>query len=116
MKPNNNSININFYSGQQWSDNQLLVIQYPVTNDSWLVARQQDIAYERYFVLDENKLDEAKDPWDRVMRPWRKNENDKTTFTWIDTEPVYDLPENLEYQFRWTTVTRKRIKLWRKKP
>ena len=51
------------------------------------------------------------------MLPWRKNENDKTTFAWSDTEPVYDLPENLEYQFRWTTVeVGKRIKLWRKKP
>ena len=31
-----------------------------------------------------------------------KNENDKTTFAWSDTEQkMYDLPENLEYQFRW---------------
>ena len=50
------------------------------------------------------------------MLPWRKNETDTTTYAWTDTEAVYDLPENLEYQFRWTTVAGKRVKLWRKKP
>jgi len=114
MKPNS-SININFYSGKQWAEPRLIK-QYPTTNDAWHIGRQEDIAYERYIVLDENNLHEAKDPWERYMRPWRKNDTDTTTFAWSDTEPVYDLAENLEYQFRWTTVAGKRIKLWRKKP
>ena len=109
------SININFYSGRQWIEEQL-VRQYPTTNLAWHIGRHQDIGYERYLVLNENNLHEATDPWDRVMLPWRKNENDKTTFKWSDTEPVYDLVENLDYQFRWTKVAGKRIKLWRKKP
>ena len=46
-----------------------LVRQYPTTNLAWHIGRHQDIGYERYLVLDENNLHEAKDPWDRVMLP-----------------------------------------------
>ena len=109
------SININFYSGKQWAEPTLLR-KFPTTNLSWHIGRHEDIGYERFFVLNENNLHENNDPWGRVMIPWRKNEQDTTTYKWSDTEPVYDLPENLDFQFRWTTVTGKRVKLWRKKP
>ena len=39
------------------------------TNFAWHIGRHEDIAYERYIVLDENNLHEAKDPWDRWMLP-----------------------------------------------
>lgn len=109
------SVNINFYSGKQWAE-PTLVRKFPTTNLAWHIGRHEDIGYERFFVLNENNLHETNDPWDRVMIPWRKNEQDTTTFKWSDTEPVYDLPENLDFQFRWTTITKKRVKLWRRKP
>tara|TARA_E500000331_G_C16759029_1_gene498750 strand:+ start:168 stop:509 length:342 start_codon:yes stop_codon:yes gene_type:complete len=109
------SLNINFYSGRQWSEI-TLVKKFPPSNSVWNVGLHSDIGYERYFVLPDDALHEGQDPWERWMLPWRKNETDTTTYAWTDTEAVYDLPENLVYQFRWTTVAGKRIKLWRKKP
>ena len=109
------SININFYSGRQWAEPRLMK-EYPATNYAWHIGRHEDVAYERYIVLDETIYTKQKTRGIDDMLPWRKNENDKTKFKWSDTEPVYDLTENLEYQFRWTTVAGKRVKLWRKKP
>ena len=47
------SININFYSGRQWAEPRLMK-EYPATNFAWHIGRHEDIAYERYIVLDEN--------------------------------------------------------------
>jgi hypothetical protein len=109
------SINVNFYSGRTWKEHEL-TRKYPPTNHAWNVGLMDDIPSERYFVLHGTSPHENKDPWDRWMLPWRKNESDKTTFKWADTERVYDRESNWNYQFRWTTVAGKRIKLWRKKP
>ena len=110
------SININFYSGKQWNEPELLR-KYPIFNHAWNVGLATDIANERFFVIhDPDYLHEGKDPWDRWMLPWRKNETYTTTFAWTYTEKVYDRESNLDYQFRWTTVAKRRIKLWRKKP
>ena len=109
------SINVNFYSGRKWDESEL-IRKYPPTNKIWKVGLAEDVASERYFVLYWTNPHENKDPWDRWMLPWRKNESDKTTFKWADTERVYDRESNWEYQFRWTTIAGIRVKLWRKKP
>ena len=111
-----NSININFYSGRAWVEPELFR-KYPIFNHAWNVGLATDIESERFFVLhDADYLEILTDPWERKMLPWRKNETDTTTFAWTDTEKVYDRESNLDYQFRWTTVAGKRVKLWRKKP
>ena len=110
------SININFYSGRAWIEEDL-TRNYPPSNHAWNMGLVDDVANDRFFVLhDPDYLHEGKDPWDRWMLPWRKNETDTTTFAWTDTERVYDRESNLDFQFRWTTVAGKRVKLWRKKP
>ena len=109
------NINVNFYSGAKWSEASL-VRKYPPTNKAWVVGFDEDVASERYFVLHWTRPDEEKDPWDRWMLPWIKNESDTTTFKWTDTERIYDRESNWDHQFRWTTISGKRVKLWRKKP
>ena len=110
------SINVNFYSGRKWIEREL-TRKYPPTNHAWNAGLMDDISSERFFVLhDPDHLHENRDPWGRWMLPWRKNEQDETTFKWANTERVYDRQSNLDFQFRWTTIEKKRIKLWRRKP
>ena len=44
------SININFYSGKQWNEPELLR-KYPIFNHAWNVGLATDIANERFFVI-----------------------------------------------------------------
>lgn len=110
------SININFYSGKQWIEAELSR-KYPIYNHAWNVGLTDDKENDRYFVLhDPDFLEISTDPWERKMLPWRKNDTDLISYQWTDTEPVYDRESNLNFQYRWTTVVGKRVKLWRRKP
>tara|TARA_A100001037_G_scaffold244817_1_gene225877 strand:+ start:54049 stop:54405 length:357 start_codon:yes stop_codon:yes gene_type:complete len=109
-------VDANFYSGRQWAERSL-TRKYPPTNHVWNVGLMDDIASERFFVLhDPDHLHENRDPWGRWMLPWKKNDTDELSFKWADTERVYDRESNWDFQFRWTTIEKKRIKLWRRKP
>ena len=99
------SININFYSGRAWIEKEL-TRKYPPSNHAWNLGLMDDVANDRYIVLDETII-YMKEKAHGIGGCFLGEKMSKTTFAWSDTERVYDRESNLDFQFRWTTVAGK---------